>query len=120
MTSSESSIRAVEGALADALEVRALAAYPEEAVGLLTNDGRIFELPNHAPERGANFRVYKEDILSCIRMNELEDDLVGLTLWHSHPNGGVGPSRIDMQQRLPFLQHLVVTLESSGAIFTWY
>jgi proteasome lid subunit RPN8/RPN11 len=52
-------------------------------------------------------------------MNEIED-LAELTLWHSHPNGGVGPSRIDMQQRLPHFEHLVVTLDSGRVLFTWY
>lgn len=104
-----------------ALELHKVAdeAAPGEAVGLLTADGRVIPLTNHASEPGSNFEVTKEDILSAIRMHEVED-LTGLTLWHSHPNGGVGPSRIDMQQRLPFCDHLVVTLTETGVVFTWY
>lgn len=94
-------------------------AVPREAVGLLTNDGRVIGLPNRAEQPENNFAVIREDILNAIRMHELED-LQDLTLWHSHPHGGVGPSRIDMQQRLPFLNHLVVTVTDTGVVYTWY
>lgn len=92
---------------------------PAEAVGLLTADGRVILLTNRAEHPRNHFEVTKADILSAIRMHEIED-LSGLTLWHSHPNGGVGPSRIDMQQRLPFCDHLVVSLTETGVLFTWY
>lgn len=76
-------------------------------------------LPNHASDPESNFSILKADIMSAIRMHEIED-LASLTLWHSHPNGGVGPSRTDMQQKLPFFEHLVVTLTDTDAVFTWY
>lgn len=101
------------------LEAMARAKVPEEAVGLLTGDGRVILLPNRSSEPGNSFEVSRSDILAAIRMHEIED-YSSLTLWHSHPNGGVGPSRIDMQQRLPFLNHLVVSLTESGVVFTWY
>lgn len=93
---------------------------PREVVGLITGRGEVILLPNHSVNPENSFEIRKHDILSVIRMNELEADLVDLTLWHSHPNGGVGPSRIDMQQRLPFMQHLVVTLSDDDVVFTWY
>lgn len=102
------------------LHSKAIDLSPKEAVGLLTEDGRLIMLPNHSEHPESNFVIRKEDILSAIRMHKLEGDLAGLTLWHSHPNGGVGPSRIDMQQRLPFLHHLVVTLIDADVVFTWY
>lgn len=112
-------MRAIEGKLDDELTKRALEAFPEEAVGLLTADDQVIMLPNRASEPGNNFAISKADLLSAIRMNEIED-LAGLTLWHSHPRGGVGPSRIDMQQRIPMLNHLVVSVESLGVVYTWY
>lgn len=92
---------------------------PREAVGLLTADRRIIMLPNRASDPGKNFAVHKEDILSALRREEIED-VADLTLWHSHPNGGVGPSRVDIQQRLPFFNHLVVTLVPDDIVLTWY
>jgi proteasome lid subunit RPN8/RPN11 len=119
MTSSGSSVRVIEGTLAQSLELEARHAAPGEAVGLLTGDDRVILLTNRASDPGSNFEVLKRDIMSAISKHEIED-LASLTLWHSHPNGGVGPSRIDMQQRLPFFEHLVVTLTDADAVFTWY
>jgi proteasome lid subunit RPN8/RPN11 len=105
--------------MADELQALAILRQPEEAVGLLTADGRVFELPNRSGDPESHFEVHKADILSTLRKHEIED-LGGLTLWHSHPRGGVGPSRIDMQQKLPFFNHLVVTITGTGPLFTWY
>jgi len=48
------------------------------------------------------------------------DDPQDVTLWHSHPSGGVGPSRIDMQQKIPMANHLVLALVEGEVIPTWY
>lgn len=109
----------VEGALRAGLHLMVLQSEPREAVGLLTNDGRVISLPNRAYEPENSFEVTKEDILSAIRGYEVED-LTDLTIWHSHPGGGVGPSKIDMQQKLPFLNHLVVTIVDDDIVLTWY
>ena len=108
-----------EGPVERELRRKALVAAPYEVAGLITNTGVIIDLPNHAEEPTKNFEIRKGDILSALRMNEIED-LADLTLWHSHPNGGVGPSRIDMQQKVPFLNHLVVTIQGGDVVYTWY
>lgn len=109
----------VEGAQRAALLNAVIRAEPREAVGLLTNDRRVIPLPNRAYEPENTFSVTKEDILSAIRGHEIED-LTNLTLWHSHPGGGVGPSKVDMQQKVPFLDHLVVTIVEDDIVLTWY
>lgn len=109
----------VEGALAAALEREARLVAPREAVGLLTAQGEVINLRNLSSDPESNFAISKEDVLSAIRKHEI-DDVAGLTLWHSHPSGGVGPSRVDMQQRLPYFEHLVVTLHATNVEFTWY
>jgi proteasome lid subunit RPN8/RPN11 len=119
MTLSGSLVRVIEGRLAEALEAQARHAAPYEAVGLLTADDRIIELPNRSSDPLSNFEIYKVDILSAITREEIEGS-EGLTLWHSHPSGGVGPSGVDMRQKIPYFDHLVVTLTDTDAVFTWY
>jgi len=89
---------------------------PREAVGLLTNDGRIIELSNLASDPGINFEISRAELLEKLTGEELEE----LTLWHSHPSGGVGPSRTDMQQKIPFVHHLVVTIVDNDLVYTYY
>lgn len=81
-------------------------------------DDRVIELTNRAKNPEVNFSVSRRDILSML--HDQLDNLEDVALWHTHPGGGVGPSRIDMQQRLPFLSHFVVTLSESDIVITWY
>lgn len=50
-----------------------------------------------------------------------EEMLEGITAWHTHPKGNVGPSKADMECKSPLLKHLVITLcENNTAKATWY
>lgn len=90
---------------------------PFEAVGLILSKGRVVELPNHSETPENRFKVSRADILAALGN---ETDLAEVVFWHSHPGGGIGPSRIDMQEKTLFLSHLVVTLEDTTLIPSWY
>lgn len=89
----------------------------QEVVGIITADGRVVELPNLSPHPSANFQVSKADLLKALAG---ESDLSNLVFWHSHPGGGIGPSRTDMQQKIPYLQHLVVSIVNDDIVYTFY
>ena len=102
------------------LEWYAKEAAPREAVGLLDANGRIYLLKNISESPENSFLVDKQEILHVIEKQDFIGPLTHVTLWHSHPGGLEGPSRVDMQNRTQFSHHLVVTLLSGRASFTWY
>lgn len=109
----------IEGKLeSELLRITKLRA-PNEATGLLFADGRVVELPNHSASPHNSFEMHREDIIA-----QLDDEMMylGVTLWHSHPGGGVGPSSIDMRQKqkYTFFQYLVVSLVDGELVSTWY
>lgn len=118
-TSSESSeaILPPEGGTHDRLVGMVRDKLPHESVGLLTADGIIIELTNKAESPENSFSVDKLELLHWIEQLGSVD---GLTLWHSHPGGGIGPSRTDMQQRIPFLHHLVISLVDDDVVYSFY
>lgn len=40
--------------------------------------------------------------------------------WHTHPGGGIGPSRVDMQNKPPSGYNLVIALTEDGPVPTFY
>lgn len=92
---------------------------PKEAVGLIDGVGNIYQLTNNHPEPESNFAINKADLISLVELNQLVV-LTELTLWHSHPGGGIGPSRFDLQNKTPFKYHLVVSLIDDDIKLTWY
>lgn len=104
---------------------------PSEACGVLIPDGpggnpRVVELPNRAPQHHQNFLFFSDDLLLAVKtwLTRVETDGAthwrDLTIWHTHPGGGMGPSTIDMRNKIPDLNHLVVTLTPEGPVPTWY
>lgn len=96
---------------------------PREAVGLLLASGQVVALPNHAAEPSRSFRIVQQDIFDSLREAGIRPEAAEpntITLWHSHPSGGVGPSRTDLKNRVPHLHHLVVTLTEDEPVFSWY
>lgn len=90
---------------------------PQEAVGLILEDRKVVELINHSSAPEAHFEIHRADVIAALAE---ETQLENVILWHSHPSGGVGPSRIDLQQRTAFPSHLVLTLIADGIIPSWY
>lgn len=109
-------MHSLEGKLLSSIETLAYEASPAEAVGLILSTGEVVSLPNLA-EGNNSFRVSKEDILQAL---STESDFENVAFWHSHPAGGVGPSRTDMTNKMPFTYHLVVSLVNGDLIPTWY
>lgn len=95
----------------------ALLRAPQEAVGLIRSNGKVVELVNYAPTPESHFEVKRSDVIEAL---DGEMDTLSVTFWHSHPAGGVGPSRTDMRQKTPFASHLVVSLVDGEATHSWY
>lgn len=88
-----------------------------EAVGILLQNDQIILLENSSSNPQGEFLVDKQAIIDALTGVE---DITDITLWHSHPEGGIGPSRIDMQQKTAFPNHLVITLVVDELVYTWY
>jgi len=106
-----------EGKTHDELKLVILRERPREAVGLLTDDGRVILLTNQAKHPEDTFEVSKAELLE--HLSE-EPNWRNLVFWHSHPGGGIGPSRTDMTQKIPFLEHLVVSIVDDDLVYTYY
>lgn len=92
---------------------------PNEACGLLLTTphrGRwVVELPNRSLTPQDSFQFYGSDAKL-----ELEGYDGGVIVWHTHPGGGVGPSRDDMKTRHPEFWYLVVALTAEGPVPTFF
>lgn len=101
---------------------------PSEACGLLLTraDGgvRIAEVPNRAAEPYHDVLMSNEDLTEALRgmvgdpgryPGNLTRELV---VWHTHPGGLVGPSKVDMEfrRKLGDTRCLVVTIPSGEAV----
>ena len=117
-------IRLLEGRLWSEIEKIAALRAPCEAVGLILPDDRVVELPNRSSLPHNSFQILGSDVKLTLEMNSVPLNQLGLencTLWHSHPGGGVGPSRVDMRHRVSVMSHLVVSLaEDATWTPSWY
>lgn len=100
---------------------------PNEAVGLLLPEpwhGRsVIELANRSLTPNNEFELNTSDMQLALAdwVEETQGRWVwSVTLWHTHPQGNVGPSRFDLRNRLNGIAHLVVALTDTEAIPTWY
>lgn len=94
---------------------------PDEAVGIIAG-GLVYSLPNAALSPRDSFAVDLQEVkklilATSISLNRINDEVA---LWHSHPAGGIGPSRFDMQNKTPLKYHLVVSLVDGDIVPTWY
>jgi proteasome lid subunit RPN8/RPN11 len=94
---------------------------PHEAVGIIYND-LVYELRNDADYPVDSFAVDRNDLRRLVETLMIPVAEVGesVVLWHSHPAGGVGPSREDMKHKTPLQNHLVVALVEDDIVATWY
>lgn len=107
-----------------------VARYPEEACGLLITAPHFFgtkrlrEVRNSAEEPNANVVMTREDIEETLNSMIGDRSLYSgnlsreLVVWHTHPGGVVGPSRLDMEfkRSLGNTRCLVVTLPTGEAV----
>lgn len=102
--------------------------HPHEACGLLITGAeglaRISEVPNRAPDPSKDVVMTADDIEEALRRmvgdparypGNLARELV---VWHTHPGGLVGPSKVDMEFRrqLGNTRCLVVSLPNGEAV----
>lgn len=92
----------------------------EEQVGLIDPLGNILRLTNLHEEPRSNFEVSKSDISRALSSLPDGVEAMDCTLWHTHPGGGVGPSRSDLRNKTPFNYHLVVSVIEDDIKLTWY
>ena len=111
----------IEGSLRRQLLEVTLSEAPREAVGIIWQD-QVHTLPNTSQYPENQFAVNLGDLRNLI--DELKvpwEQLHGeVYFWHSHPSGGVGPSRFDATHKTPMRNHLVVSLVEGDIVPTWY
>jgi proteasome lid subunit RPN8/RPN11 len=103
---------------------------PAEACGLLLPvpiRGRsVWEIPNRSKTPQDSFEMTGEDMVIVLESlfdgNVPKSIVDGLTAWHTHPGGNLGPSTYDLYHKPLYIRSLVVTLFNDGtpAKATWY
>lgn len=96
---------------------------PSEAVGVIVHTNRVIELPNRSDRPHDRFLFGVEDLMMELDNNRVtmsEQDWEDMVIWHTHPGGLVGPSSLDLVNRVAPVQHLVITLTPEGPIPTLY
>ena len=95
---------------------------PAEACGILLpgpHKGRwLVEMPNRSALAHENYMFTVDDLK--IGLSDIETDFENLTVFHTHPGGGIGPSRTDMRAKITAFRYLVVALTEQGPVPTWY
>jgi proteasome lid subunit RPN8/RPN11 len=96
---------------------------PNEACGFVLptphHGKRVWEMPNRAPLPKNSFVMTGDDI--WLTLEDYEGEIEGIFVWHTHPDGNVGPSSADLHHRHPDIPNLVVAItEDNQAKATWY
>lgn len=78
----------------------------------------MIELPNRSLDGEGTYRVNPEDIqLALENLEEVED----VAIWHTHPSGFIGPSKLDMENRpKPDIYMVVIALTDNGPVASWF
>lgn len=94
---------------------------PNEAVGIIYQN-RVFTLRNTSASPHDRAEIDIAELRSLLTDLEVPLDRINedVIIWHSHPGGGVGPSRHDMVNRTPLKHHLVLSLVEGDLVATWY
>ena len=101
---------------------------PNEACGVLLPvpmRGRVvWEVPNRAENGTNSFAMHSDDVVILLQDWVYENIELAvwesIVLWHTHPAGGVGPSRADRENKIEKCGNLVVTLTDDGPVATWF
>lgn len=112
------------------IEQIGLRRFPREACGVLlptpkTATGgpqdQVVELPNRSMG-DAEYQLHTSDIRMELEAWSLANpELMNqVAVWHTHPQGGIGPSRGDLRLRLEGVAYLVVALTEEGPVPTWF
>jgi len=111
----------IEGRLKLSMLALVREAAPDEAVGIIYNE-MAYPLRNISDSPTDHFAMSLADLRELVHTLQIHFDLIddNVFLWHSHPGGGVGPSRFDMTHKTPLKHHLVVALVDNDLVSTWY
>lgn len=105
---------------------------PTEACGVLLPtpwtsisaiESQVIELPNRSSSGHDGFIIWPSDIRLQIEYwadRATPEQKNALAIWHTHPQGNPGPSRGDLNDRLPGVTYLVVALTPNGGIPSWF
>lgn len=116
--------KSVVDAIGDIGELRR----PAEACGVLLpfpwKGRQVFEMPNRSKKQNDSFALLSDDVTMTLQdwIADHPDSAVweNITIWHTHPSGGVGPSKEDMDNRIEVCGNLVVALTEDGPKATWF
>ena len=96
---------------------------PNETCGVITPDSMMVRLPNRSSSPTTSFVIATEDLVNALEayvaragVNPEELTREHFIIWHTHPSGAIGPSRRDMEEKLPGFQYLVVSLPNGEAV----
>jgi proteasome lid subunit RPN8/RPN11 len=97
-----------------------MAKLPNEACGVVIPDldrhpnDWVVELINRSADPTNSYDI---DVATIKALHQNDKDAWSDCLvWHTHPSGHVGPSRKDLQGRIPGLSYLVVALPRGEAV----
>jgi proteasome lid subunit RPN8/RPN11 len=102
---------------------------PNEACGLLLpipyRGRQVWEMPNRSMKPHDSFEMHGTDMLLALEgffpAEPTAEWLSGITAWHTHPQGNVGPSRNDLQNKPAYIRSLVVSIPEKGPpLATWF
>lgn len=80
-----------------------------EHCGIYTDAGEVIELRNVSEEPHNSYRLDEDEVVELF--NHRDDlHLTNMGVWHTHPDGMIGPSREDLQMKIEKLNYLVVTI----------
>lgn len=122
-------VMVLEQEMVYAIEAIGWERWPNEACGILIptpiKSKSVYELPNRSKTPADAFELWGTDIMLQLETftddNTPDWDVSDLTIWHTHPSGGVGPSPADMTTKPEVFTHLVVTLmKGSPPVATWF
>jgi proteasome lid subunit RPN8/RPN11 len=92
---------------------------PQEACGIVVPDldvpaaEWVHELQNHSSDPLTSYEIDTVTIKTLVEDPEHWSDVL---VWHTHPKGGVGPSKRDWEVKVPGLRYLVVSLPRGEAV----
>lgn len=86
--------------------------------GLETGGTQVIELFNRSPDPENAYVIERDDIVDAVNSWDAEFSPAvptdfghyDIVVWHTHPNGFIGPSRGDLEHREPGCRYLVVNL----------
>jgi proteasome lid subunit RPN8/RPN11 len=99
-----------------------LVSSPNEACGIVVpkigDDPRtwVHELRNRSPQPCDSYAIDPVTVDGLLADLNAEHVFSDVLIWHTHPQGNAGPSRGDLDAKLPGLNYLVVALPYGEAV----